>query len=46
MKIEKGKTYKNKTLIEEGLSGDELLIDAGFREVTDGNVVKPVESTI
>lgn len=46
IKVEKGKTYKNKTLIEEGLSGDEMLIDDGFREVTDGNVVKEVESTI
>lgn len=46
IKIEKGKTYKNKTLVEEGLSGDELLIDEGFREVTDGNLVKEVESTI
>jgi membrane fusion protein, multidrug efflux system len=46
IKIEKGKTYKNKTLVEEGLSGDELLIDEGFREVTDGTVVQEVESTI
>jgi len=46
IQIKKGKTYKNKTVVEEGLSGDELLIDDGFREVTDGNVVKEVESTI
>lgn len=46
IKVNKGKTYKNKTLIEDGLNGDELLIDDGFREVTDGNLVKEVNSTI
>jgi membrane fusion protein, multidrug efflux system len=41
--IERGLTYKDRSLILNGLSGGELLIDKGFREVNDGMVVKEVE---
>ncbi len=44
--IERGTTYKNKTMIDKGLSGDELLVNEGFRDVTDGNKVKIVENVL
>src|SRR5690606_33700407 len=31
--IKRGKTYEGKTEVLEGLKGDELLVDKGFREV-------------
>jgi len=34
--IERGMTYKNETVIDQGLSGGEMLIDKGFREVAEG----------
>jgi len=47
IKISRGKTYKNLTMVESGLSGNEVLVDKGFREVADGHVVKEVqENTI
>lgn len=41
--VEGGITYNNQTLIEEGLTGEELLIDKGFRNVSDGFEVKLAE---
>lgn len=38
--VEGGVTYNNQTLIEKGLTGEELLINKGFRNVSDGFVVK------
>lgn len=37
--VKRGKTYKEVTEILEGLTGDEVLIDKGFREVGDNFVV-------
>lgn len=34
--IQRGKTYKDKTMVKSGLQGDEQLIDQGFREVAEG----------
>ncbi|MEM6844583.1 MAG: efflux RND transporter periplasmic adaptor subunit [Bacteroidota bacterium] len=34
--IERGQTYKNETVISGGLSGSEVIIDKGFREVNEG----------
>ncbi len=45
-RIKRGPTYKHETMILEGLSGDELLIDEGFTEVSDGVKVKVVEKVI
>jgi RND family efflux transporter MFP subunit len=44
--IERGKTYKNNTLIIKGLSGGEALINEGFRDVNDGVNVKIVEDSV
>ncbi len=44
--IGRGVTYKNNTMVESGLQGNELLVDEGFREVTDGNKVKIVENVM
>lgn len=41
--VEGGITYNNQTLIEKGLEGGELLIDKGFRNVSDGFEVKLAE---
>lgn len=38
--IKRGKTYKEVTEVLEGLTGSEVLIDKGFREVGDNFVVK------
>lgn len=46
IKIERGITYKNNTMITSGLSGTEILINEGFREVADGNKVKVVENVL
>jgi RND family efflux transporter MFP subunit len=43
--IERGKTYQNETVVLEGLTGDEQLIDEGFRDVSDGVNIKIVEGT-
>ncbi len=45
-RIKRGPTYKHETMITEGLSGGELLVDEGFTEVSDGIKVKIVEKTI
>lgn len=34
--IETGITYQNQTMVKNGLSADDTLIDQGFREVVDG----------
>jgi RND family efflux transporter MFP subunit len=44
--VRRGQTYNNHTQILEGLSGNELLVDQGFRDVSDGVNVKIVENTI
>lgn len=44
--VERGKTYKNQTMIVGGLNGDEELINEGFRDVNDGVNVKIVEGSI
>ncbi len=33
--INRGKTFEGKTEVLEGLEGDEILIDKGFREIGD-----------
>lgn len=44
--IERGKTYRNQTMILEGLSGGEELINEGFRDVNDGVNVKVVDESM
>ncbi|WKN31200.1 efflux RND transporter periplasmic adaptor subunit [Porifericola rhodea] len=34
--IQRGKTYNNETMVKTGLSGDERIIDQGFRNVAEG----------
>ncbi|MBW3469390.1 efflux RND transporter periplasmic adaptor subunit [Arthrospiribacter ruber] len=34
--VERGRTYRDITEIKDGLSGNEVLVDKGFREVGDG----------
>ncbi|MGD1890307.1 MAG: efflux RND transporter periplasmic adaptor subunit [Cyclobacteriaceae bacterium] len=34
--VDRGMTYKNETVISQGLEGDEMIIDKGFREVAEG----------
>ena len=34
--IERGVTYKNETVVSQGLQGNEMVIDKGFREVAEG----------
>lgn len=43
--ITRGKTYENMTMVMEGLSGEEMLIDEGFRDVSDGVNVKVVDES-
>lgn len=44
--IERGVTYKNNTMIVEGLQGDEVLIDEGFRNVAQGSKLKVVKNVL
>lgn len=46
MPIETGITYKNETLVENGLSGKEELVGQGFRNVADGFNVKKAEASL
>jgi membrane fusion protein (multidrug efflux system) len=46
MQIQRGVTYKNNTMIKEGLSGTEILIDEGFRNVAAGSKLKVVENIL
>ncbi|MGB3851141.1 MAG: efflux RND transporter periplasmic adaptor subunit [Tunicatimonas sp.] len=41
--VERGLTYNNETLITSGLTGDEQLINEGFREVAEGMAIKQAE---
>lgn len=41
--IERGQTYKNETVVSDGLEGNESLIDKGFREVAEGVQIDVVE---
>ena len=41
--IVRGQTYKNETVVTEGLEGNETLIDKGFREVAEGVLIDVVE---
>lgn len=43
VRIKRGGTFKNQTLILEGLKGNEELIDEGFREVSDDSEVRLTE---
>lgn len=42
--VERGLTYDSETLITSGLSGDERLINQGFREVAEGMRIKEAEN--
>jgi RND family efflux transporter MFP subunit len=44
--IERGITYKNETIVYNGLNGHELIVDQGFREVIDGSKVKIVDNKL
>ena len=46
VQVKRGATYKDHTMIEEGLTGNETLIDEGNREVAEGHIVKVVDATI
>jgi len=46
VQVERGATYKNRTMIANGLIGTEILVDKGFKEVIDGAIVKIVESNL
>lgn len=40
VRVKRGRNYQGMTMVLEGLSGDEMLVDEGFREVVDGAFVK------
>ena len=44
--IKRGITYNDHTYIAEGLKGNELLIDEGFRNVSDGSKIKIVDKVL
>jgi membrane fusion protein, multidrug efflux system len=46
IQVSRGITYKNRTMITEGLQGNELLVNEGFRDVTDGSKVKVVNNVM
>lgn len=46
IQIQRGVTYKNNTMISNGLSGNEILIDEGCRNVADGSKLKIVENVL
>jgi len=46
IQIDRGITYKNNTMITSGLTGNEILINEGFRDVADGSRVKIVENVL
>ena len=46
VQIERGITYKNNTMILDGLSGSEVLVDEGFRNVAEGGKLKIVENVL
>ncbi len=46
VRITRGRSFQNETVILDGLHGDELLINEGFRDVSDGVNIKFVEGSI
>ncbi len=46
IQIDRGITYKNSTMVINGLIGEEILINEGFRYVADGSKVKVVENVL
>jgi len=46
IQVNRGITYKNQTMITEGLTGNEFLVNEGFRDVTDGTKVKVVNNVM
>lgn len=44
--IQRGKTYKNETLVLSGLNGYDQVINDGFKEVIDGSPVRIVENVL
>ncbi|GAB4399354.1 MAG: efflux RND transporter periplasmic adaptor subunit [Microscillaceae bacterium] len=44
VRLTRGKTYAQKTEVLEGLQGDEVLIDQGYRQVVDGEKVKVIDA--
>ena len=46
IQIDRGITYKNSTMVTNGLTGKEMLIDEGFRDVANGGKVKVVENVL
>jgi membrane fusion protein, multidrug efflux system len=46
VQVERGMTYKNSTVINDGLKGAETLINEGFRDVAEGTKLKVVENVL
>jgi len=46
VQVDRGRTYKSNTMITSGLTGNEVLIDQGFRDVAEGSKVKVVENVL
>lgn len=46
VQIERGTTYRNSTMVPNGLNGNEMLINEGFRDVAEGSKVKIVENVL
>lgn len=44
--VETGLSYNNETLIKSGLQPGDVLIDEGFREVTDGVAIKVADENV
>ena len=44
--IERGMTYKYETNVVSGLTGNEMLVKDGFREVIDGSKIKVVDNVM
>ena len=46
IQIKRGITYKNNTMVLDGLTGEEMLIDEGFRNVAEGSKLRIVENVM
>lgn len=46
VRVTRGKNYEGRTMIVEGLQGNEMLIHEGFREVVDGAYVKATDPVV
>lgn len=44
--VKRGMNYENNTYIAEGLKGNELLIDQGYRDVSDGSKINIVDEVL